>query len=145
MSSHPNYTILIVDDTPALLRAVTFALERLGGYTVVTAPDGIRGLEQVIAIRPDCVVIDVKMPGLNGYQLTRALRGDPDTADIPLVILSALVQDADIQEGKDAGSDYYLTKPLDPDKLVKAIDFAIRQSEEDRIRRMRELFDELDA
>jgi two-component system, OmpR family, alkaline phosphatase synthesis response regulator PhoP len=144
MFSNPHYTILFVDDTPELLRAVTFALERLGGYTVVTAPDGIRGLEQVNAIRPDCVVIDVKMPGLNGYQLTRALRGDPETADIPLIILSALVQPDDQKEGMDAGVDYYLTKPLDPYKLVQAIHYAIQQSEEDRIRRMSELFGELD-
>src|SRR5262249_25617789 len=126
MSSNSNYTILFVDDTPELLRAVTFALERLGGYTVITAPDGIRGLEQVSAIHPDCVVIDVKMPGLNGYQLTRALRGDPDTADIPLIILSALAQLDDQKEGMDAGVDYYLTKPLQPIKLVEAIHFAIQ-------------------
>ena len=144
MSTEQPYTILVVDDTPELLRAVTFALERLGGYKVVTAPDGIQGLEQVLAIRPDCVVIDVRMPGLNGYQLVRALRGDPATMNLPLIILSALVQPKDRLEGLHAGVDFYLSKPLDPRELVQAIRFAIQQNESDRKKRMVELLAEVE-
>src|SRR5579883_3328877 len=87
------FTILIVDDNPLLLEFMQDALQELGDFTVVTATNGIDGLEQFYQIHPACAIIDVKMPGLNGYQLVRALRGDPETASMPLVLLTALVQD----------------------------------------------------
>src|SRR5262245_38273676 len=85
--------VLVVDDDPTLLANVAEGLNLLGGYEVTAARDGIEGLERFFAVRPDCVVVDIRMPGLNGYQLVRALRGDPKTVQTPLVVLSALVQD----------------------------------------------------
>lgn len=138
-------TILIVDDNEELLGSLEFALQRLGGFHVALATDGADGLEKAVALRPDCMVIDIKMPEIDGLQLVRALRGDPATAGIPLVILSALVQDADRALGMYAGADQYLTKPVKPATLVEAIGRAIALTEEERQRRLRALVEEDDG
>lgn len=131
-----RYTILIVDDNRELLALITESLTLLGDYGVETAEDGAMGLEHAVALRPDCVVIDIKMPGLDGYQLVKALRGDPATAAIPLVILTALPQEKYRLAGMMAGADQHLTKPTGPAELVAAIQAAIHLSEADRARRM---------
>jgi two-component system cell cycle response regulator len=87
-------------------------------------------------------VIDVKMPEVDGIQLVRALRGDPETAPIPIVILSALVQEADQALGLYAGADQYLTKPAKPQAVVEAIQRAIALNAEERAQRMRALAEE---
>ena len=140
----PPLTILIVDDNEDLLGSLTFALQRLSGFRVKLATDGADGLEKAVALHPDCMVIDVKMPEIDGLQLVRALRGDSATADIPLVILSALVQDTDRALGMYAGADQYLTKPTKPQTLVEAIKRAVALSEEERQRRLRDLAEEAD-
>lgn len=136
------YTVLIVDDNHDLLLLITESLTLLGDYTVVTADNGDDGLARAVEMRPDCVVIDVRMPGLDGYQLVRALRGDPVTAALPLVILTALTQDHYRFAGLLAGADRYLTKPIKPDELVLAIQESIRLSETERTARMWALVDE---
>src|SRR5712691_10356197 len=116
--SGTGYRVLISDDNRDLLDLITQSLTLLGDYTVVTADNGADGLSLVMELRPDCAVIDVKMPGLDGYQLVRALRGDPETAGTPLVILTALVQESNRFAGMAAGVDCYLTKPVKPQDLV---------------------------
>jgi CheY-like chemotaxis protein len=137
------FTVLIVDDNRDLLHLITESLTLLGNYTVLTAEDGIAGLEQAAERRPDCMVIDIKMPGLDGYQLVRALRGDPATASIPLVMLTALPQEKYRLAGLMVGADQHLTKPIKPEDLVAAIQAAIRLSEADRIHRMEALAREI--
>ncbi len=139
-----THTVLIVDDNPELLEFITDALRELGDYTVVTAGDGVEALHCFEAARPDCLVIDVRMPRLNGYQLVRALRGDPASASTPLIMLSAMAQDRDQLAGLLAGADQYLLKPVDPLALVEAIARAIRLGEEERAARMLRLADEDD-
>src|SRR5260370_19347179 len=116
-----TYKVLIVDDNHNVLSIIPDAVRELGDFQVVTAADGAEGLAAFYAEHPDCVVIDVKMPGLDGYQLVRAIRGDPETAGTPLVILTALVQDSNRFTGMAAGVDCYLTKPVKPQDLVAAI------------------------
>src|SRR5262249_44859074 len=111
-------------------------------FSVVTAADGAEGLRHFYEDRRDCVVIDIRMPQLNGYQLVRALRGDPDTAGTPLIILTAMAQDIDRQGGLAAGADHYLVKPVKPLDLVAAIHHAITLSEADRRQRLRALLDD---
>lgn len=135
------YTVLIVDDNHDLLLLITESLTLLGNYTVVTADNGDDGLARAIELRPDCVVIDVRMPGLDGYQLVRALRGDPETATLPLVILTALTQEHYHFAGLLAGADRYLTKPIKPAELVAAIQESIRLTEAERTDRMWALID----
>lgn len=136
MSEDRKYTVLIVDDNRELLDLITESLTLLGDYSVLTAENGADGLERAVEARPDCMVIDVKMPGLDGYQLVRALRGDPATARMPMVILTALTQDHHRFASLLAGADRYLTKPIKPPDLVNAIHDAIRVSEVERARRM---------
>ncbi len=133
------YTVLIVDDDPDLLQLLTDGLELLGNFQVVQAADGIAGLEQYFEVHPDCVIIDVKMPGLDGYQLVRALRGDPASAETPLIMLTALAQEQQQFAGLALGADQYLIKPVTPRELVAAVKQALVVSEEDRHARMQAL------
>jgi CheY-like chemotaxis protein len=131
----PPRRVLVVDDDPALLTAVVDGLELMGGYEVVAAGEGASGLEQFFAWAPDCVVVDVRMPGLNGYQFVRALRGDPATAQAPIIVLSALVQDHEQLAGLLTGADAYLTKPVKIALLVQTIDHALGLTAEERRQR----------
>ncbi|MFI5273114.1 MAG: response regulator [Ktedonobacterales bacterium] len=132
-------TVLVVDDNAELRELVAESLRKLGGFAVVTAEDGVEGLQRYFDIRPDCVVIDVKMPRLDGYQLIRALRGDPDSSATPLVILSAMVQQADRLAGYLSGVDEYLVKPVSPLDLVRTIGQVISRSAEERRARLETL------
>jgi DNA-binding response OmpR family regulator len=133
------YTVLIVDDDPDLLQLLTDGLELLGNFRVVQAANGIEGLEQFFETRPDCTIIDVKMPGLDGYQLVRALRGDPDSAATPLIMLTALAQEQQQFAGLALGADQYLIKPVTPRELVAAVQRALLIGEADRQARMQAL------
>ena len=135
--AHP--TVLLVDDNPDLLEMLTLALRTIGGFTIIQAVDGVSGLEQAITTLPDCAVIDVLMPGLNGVQLVRALRGDPATADIPLLILTAMAQEKDLFAGMAAGADQYLTKPATPQAIVAAVHQAIALTHDERRKRLQHL------
>lgn len=138
-NDNTGYTVLVVDDSADLRALVAESLRKLGGFTVVTAEDGVAGLERYFEVQPDCIVIDVKMPGLDGYQLVRALRGDPASAATPLVILSAMVQDQDRLAGFFAGADEYLVKPVSPLELVQTIRRVIDRTIADRRERFRTL------
>lgn len=133
--------VLVIDDDPALLTALAEGLELVGGYDVVAASDGASGLEHFFTLHPDCVVVDVRMPGLNGYQFVRALRGDPETAQTPIIVLSALVQDHEQLAGLLTGADAYLTKPIKIAALVQVIDEAIILTSDQRALQMRRLSD----
>lgn len=138
-----RHTILLVDDHAELLEFMTDALHELGNFDVVTALNGAQGLERYYEVRPDCMVIDIRMPGLDGYQLVRALRGDPETAQTPMVILTAMAQDVNRVASLAAGADQYLIKPVDPVDLVAAVHRAIQRSGEERLHALRTLLDEL--
>ncbi len=127
-----NYTVLIVDDDPDLLQLLSDGLEMLGNFRVVQAVDGIQGLEQYFEVHPDCVIIDVVMPGLDGYQLVKALRGDPASAETPLIMLTALAQDKDEFVGLAAGADQYLVKPVKLRHLVEAVQRAVQITSDER-------------
>jgi CheY-like chemotaxis protein len=138
----PRHTILVVDDNRQLIEFLTDALEELGDFAVVTATDGAQGLQRYYDVRPDCVVVDVRMPGIDGYQLVRALRGDPNSSSTSLIILSALVQDKEQVAGLLAGADLYLVKPVDLLKLIEAIQRVLQQSEAIRRQRQQALLDD---
>jgi DNA-binding response OmpR family regulator len=115
MSDDPR-TVLVADDDEDILQLVSFRLER-AGYKVVTAADGHQALAAAREHQPDLAVLDVMMPGLNGYEVTRQLRANPATAAIPVILLTARVQEADVSRGFEAGADDYLRKPFSPQEL----------------------------
>lgn len=139
---HGGQRVLVVDDDPGLIELVSDGLTLLGDHTVVVATDGATGLERFYETLPDCVVVDVQMPGLNGYQFVRALRGDPDTAHTPIIVLSAMVQERDQLAGMLSGADAYLYKPVKMTELLETIDRALRLTASERWERQKRLANE---
>ena len=136
------YKVLVVDDDPYLNEVLVASMRVLGGFEVLTAFDGAEGLILCIEHQPDIIIIDVRMPELDGYQLVRALRGDPATADLPLIILSAMVQDHNTKIGLYSGADRYLRKPIDPHTLVEIMHDVIKIDAQQRLTRMAALAQE---
>ncbi len=112
--------LLVVDDEPNLLRAVAACL-KAEGYEVSTARSGREALLQLAEAVPDLVVSDIRMPGMDGYQLARQLRGSPRTALVPIVFLTAKDETSDRIEGFRAGIDAYITKPFEPEELIAVV------------------------
>jgi CheY-like chemotaxis protein len=140
MTSHASRpTVLLVDDNPELLAMLADGLA--DEFEIVTARDGAEGLEVFLGARPACAVIDIKMPNIDGYRLIRALRGDPETAETPLIILTALNQDTARLAGLLVGADRFMTKPVVPSELIPAIYQAIATTESDRQQRYQMLLD----
>ncbi|MBW3638036.1 MAG: response regulator [Armatimonadetes bacterium] len=109
--------ILAVDDEKHILRLVQINLEK-AGYEVVTASNGREALEAVKAQHPDLIVMDVMMPEMDGLEALENLKNDEATANIPVVMLTAKAQDADVFQGWQSGADLYLTKPFNPMELL---------------------------
>jgi len=124
--------VVVIDDDPVLRESLVEGLPLLGDFVVQQASDGDEGLLTIAATIPDCIVADIRMPHLDGYHFVRAIRGDPATAGIPLILLSALAQDQDRLDGLLSGADIYLYKPVMLETLVQAIDAAIRISQSER-------------
>ena len=108
--------VLAADDDPDILELVAFRLER-SGYTVLQAHDGEEALRLALEKKPDLAVLDVMMPKLDGFELTRRLRAEEATSRMPIILLTARAQDADVQQGFDAGADDYIRKPFSPQEL----------------------------
>lgn len=109
--------VLIVDDDIQTLRLVSLMLERQG-YKILAANSGSQALHMAHTDAPDVIVLDVMMPDIDGYEVTRRLRKDPETADIPILMFTAKTQVDDKITGYDAGADDYLTKPIHPAELT---------------------------
>jgi DNA-binding response OmpR family regulator len=110
----------LIDDDPVILQLLEINFE-MEGFAVLSAHDGQEGLDMVRRERPDIVVSDVMMPRRNGLELARELKDDPETGGIPVILLSAKAQAADVQAGVDAGADEYVTKPFEPLELVDRV------------------------
>ena len=113
--------VLIADDEPNILLSLEFLMKREGLRTCVAA-DGTQALAAVQRERPDLVLLDVMMPGsLDGLEMCRRLRAQPATAQVPVILLTARGQQRDIEAGREAGADTYLTKPFSPMELLDRI------------------------
>ncbi len=120
MSEPAAPTVLVADDEPDVRELVTYRLRR-SGYEVVEAGDGQEALELALERLPALAVLDVMMPKLDGYELTRRLRAEETTSNMPVILLTARAQEADIARGFEAGADDYLRKPFNPDELVARV------------------------
>jgi diguanylate cyclase (GGDEF)-like protein len=125
--------ILVVDDDRDICRSIEVVL-RLEGYDVRIAHEGEEALEQAVRAQPDLVLLDMMMPGIDGYEVTKRLRHDPRTATASIIMLTARALPADKVLGLTAGCDDYIVKPFDPSELVARVQSALRRS-----RQMREV------
>lgn len=115
-------TVLVIDDDPSVRRLVCDVLEAYG-YQASGAADGYAGLRAVAAERPDCVVLDVMMPGLDGHEVLAQIRASENGRRLPVVMLTAAADDAHAWQAWTEGVDYFLAKPFDPDELLRFLDY----------------------
>jgi two-component system alkaline phosphatase synthesis response regulator PhoP/two-component system response regulator VicR len=109
--------ILTCDDEKHIVRLIQVNLERQG-YEVVTANNGAECLEKVASEQPDLIVLDVMMPEMTGFEVLEALKKNPESERIPVIMLTARAQDADVLKGWQGGVECYLTKPFNPMELI---------------------------
>jgi DNA-binding response OmpR family regulator len=117
--------ILVADDDEDILMLLSFHLER-AGFQVVRARTGPDALELAIERRPALAVLDVMMPGLDGFAVTRGLRGDVRTSSMPVILLTARAQATDVAQGLAAGADEYVKKPFDARDLKERVERLLR-------------------
>lgn len=120
------YRILIIDDEDDIREVAALSLESVAGWDVVTASSGTQGLARAIEHKPDAILLDVMMPGMDGPTTFRELRKNPATAKIPVLLLTAKVQSSDQRRFADLGVDGVLFKPFDPLTLHTQISGALR-------------------
>lgn len=111
-------TILIVDDDPATVRLLELNY-RAEGYRVLTGYDGAEGVRQALLGKPDLIVLDLIMPHLDGYEALRALKSHPETADIPVILLTGKSDTEEIAEGWTYDIEFYMTKPYVMEDLLE--------------------------
>jgi DNA-binding response OmpR family regulator len=118
--------ILVIEDDPASLRLTQYILEHRD-YEVLTAVNGLDGLKRAQNEEPDLVVMDIMLPGMDGFDICYQLRAEPRTAGIPVLMLSAKAREADKETGLKVGADGYITKPVDPEEIVSRIEALLQQ------------------
>jgi DNA-binding response OmpR family regulator len=119
--------ILVIDDDPSVRALVTDSLE-FEGYEVCMAEDGFAGLRAIEAHKPDCVLLDVMMPGLDGHQVLQRIRSAEQGSALPVVMLTAYSDDATAWQAWTEGVDYFLAKPFDADELLRYLDYLFQGS-----------------
>ncbi|MGE5280078.1 MAG: response regulator transcription factor [Deltaproteobacteria bacterium] len=125
MGTELKKKILIIDDEVGLRNLLKFRLISFG-YDVIVAEDGYAGLEIAKSQLPDVIVLDIMMPYLNGIEVCKKLKTDLKTKGIPVIFLSVLAQKEDLDAGREAGGEFFLTKPYDPQKLDLLIRMALK-------------------
>ena len=113
--------ILIVEDDPSVLRATSYILEK-EGYEVLTAVDGLEGLKMAKDDNPDLLILDVMLPGIDGFEICHSLRAESQTANLPILMFSAKGQESDKATGLKVGADEYLTKPVERTVLLSKVE-----------------------
>ena len=115
-----SHRILIADDEPNIVISLEYLLKK-EGFEIAVATDGEAVLRLAGEFRPELVLLDIMMPKKSGFEVCEALRADPAQANLKIIMLSTLAQDADIEEGTRAGADRYITKPFNPRELYTII------------------------
>jgi CheY-like chemotaxis protein len=115
-----SFQVVLIDDDPDLRKLVKLTLEFTAGWDVTTAADGGEGLEAVRRVKPDVAVVDFMMPGMDGYEVCRRLKQDPETAGIPVVFLTAR-KELDQAKVEEVGARGVVVKPFEPDQLAERL------------------------
>ena len=118
--------VLLIEDNQQNRYLATFLLER-SGFQVTSAADGIRGIELAVEMMPDIILLDIQLPGLNGYAVARVLRKNADLNAVPIVAVTSFVLQGDKERALASGCDEYLEKPIDPVTFVASITSFLRQ------------------
>lgn len=126
-SAGSTYRVLVVDDDREIVRLVKAYLEQNGFY-VLTAYNGETALHAIRRDRPDLVVLDLMLPDKDGWEITRLVRGDPALASLPIIMLTARVEDTDKIVGLELGADDYIAKPFNPREVVARVRSVLRRS-----------------
>ena len=127
MTDRTTPLVLVADDEEDIRALVAFRLKR-AGYEVITAADGAEALTLATTRLPDLIVLDMMMPKATGLEVTRSLRGQDSTKDIPVIILTARAQEADVASGFEAGADDYVKKPFSPKDLQLRVQALLERS-----------------
>jgi DNA-binding response OmpR family regulator len=127
MSEPERKLVVIADDDPDIVDLVAFRLDE-AGFDVLEAHDGQEAFDLTIEHIPDLCVLDVMMPRIDGYEVTRRLRENRSTKSIPIILLTARVQDADIEHGFEVGATDYVRKPFSPEELRARVRAALPRS-----------------
>jgi DNA-binding response OmpR family regulator len=122
--------ILIIEDDPATQRLVDYSL-RHAGYQVITASNGIEGIRKIQNEKPNLLILDVMLPGIDGFEICHRLRSDPKTAKLRIIMFSAKAQDIDRNTGLEVGADEYLSKPADPQAIVEKVGSLLARKPQD--------------
>jgi CheY-like chemotaxis protein len=120
--------VLVADDDQDVLALVTAVLER-AGHAVIAVQDGAQALAGVQAHKLDLAVLDIAMPELDGLEVLRRLRRDPETGELPVILLSAQAQEADVERGYATGASAYIRKPFSPRELAEQVEALLSQSD----------------
>jgi len=113
-------TILVAEDERDIRELIAFTL-RLGGFEVEEATNGMEAVEKARKVRPDLIIMDVRMPKMTGYEACQELKGTDETRDIPVVFLSAKGQEMEIKHGMELGAVDYILKPFEAEQLPKRV------------------------
>lgn len=112
--------VLVVDDSEVLRKIVGFNLSK-EGFTVEEAKDGVEALEKMKSQKPDLVILDIMMPNLNGFEVLKRMRSDPEISNVPVIILTAKGGENDAKTALQYGANGFLTKPFSPLKLIEEV------------------------
>lgn len=118
--------ILIVEDEESLLKLESILLTSKG-YSVTGVADGVSALEQVVLIKPDLIVLDIMLPGMDGFEVCRIIKQNPETAHIPVMMLTAKKSSQDCERGMAAGASAYVTKPFKSANIIEIIQELLSQ------------------
>jgi len=109
--------ILVADDSPTIRKFVAFSLS-VKGYEIIPVSDGMQALEKLPSGNIDLVITDLNMPNVDGYELIRSIRGNEELKELPIIILSSLSKNEEIEKGMESGANSYLVKPFDAKRVL---------------------------
>ena len=124
-----NESILIIEDEDDIAELVKYNLTR-EGYRVKVSQTGEKGLKEALSQLPDAIILDLMLPGINGLEICKSLRGNEKTRNIPILMMTAKSEEADIVSGLEVGADDYITKPFSPRILLARLRAVLRRQEE---------------
>ena len=123
-----SFNVLVVDDSYAMARATSFLMEQAGHKSSI-ALDGVEALEKVKEEKPDLIILDLRMPRMDGIETCRRLRDSQEFRDVPIIVVTAEGEDEELAQAREAGADDCLTKPFNPPDLIQRVEAMLEPAE----------------